>query len=116
MENEEKYEEMNEETVEEEKKGLKEKVKDFFGKPIVKKITTGVAVVGAALIGYAFGANSGSNGEGNGEEAPCLPDPASDNDGNTAGTTDYVDNTEDMTTDENDDGMSETNESEGSAE
>ena len=112
MENE-KKKEMNEETVEEEKKGLKEKVKDFFGKPIVKKITTGVAVVGAAVFGYVVGAACGSNGEGIGEEPGYLPDPGSDNNGNTADTTDYAD---DMTTDEDDDGMSEANQSEGSAE
>lgn len=71
---------IDEETVEKpaEKKGLK-KVTKFFQKPIVKKIVTGIAVAGAAIIGYAVGAVGGSNGEGSCEESGYLPEPDSGN-------------------------------------
>lgn len=59
------------------KKGL-QKVTEFFQKPIVKKITTGIAVVGAAIIGYALGTAGGSNNEGSCEESGYLPEPESD--------------------------------------
>lgn len=79
----------NVETIEEEivekpaeKKGLK-KVTEFFQKPIVKKIVTGIAVAGAAIIGYAVGAVGGSNGEGSCEESGYLPEPDSGNDNET---------------------------------
>lgn len=65
-----------------EKKGLK-KVTEFFQKPIVKKIVTGIAVAGAAIIGYAVGAVGGSNGEGPCEESGYLPEPDSGSDNET---------------------------------
>lgn len=65
-----------------EKKGLK-KVTEFFQKPIVKKIVTGIAVAGAAIIGYAVGAVGGSNGEGSCEESGYLPEPDSGSENET---------------------------------
>ena len=77
MENDKTVEFIEEENIEEKptgKKGLA-KVKDFFQKPIVKKITASIAVVGAAFIGYAVGAVAGSKDNGCCEDAGYLPEP-----------------------------------------
>lgn len=94
-------EDKNVETIEEEivekpaeKKGLK-KVTEFFQKPVVKKIVTGIAVAGAAIIGYAVGAVGGSNDKGSCEESSYLPEPDSGSDNETEigseDDTDYAD-------------------------
>lgn len=112
----EKKNEMNEETVEE-KKGLAkawEKTTGFFKKPIVKKITTGIAVGGAAVLGYIIGAACGSKDEGVCEDTGYLPDPGTGIDGNNG--TECTDNYENDTIETYEEEEDATNESEGSAE
>lgn len=96
MENDKTVEIIEEENIEEKpaKKGLA-KVKDFFQKPIVKKIVGGIAIAGATIIGYAVGAASGSKNDGSCEDAGYLPEPGCD--GNeteveSEDCTDYADN------------------------
>ena len=98
MENDKTVEIIEEENIEEkpaEKKGLA-KVKDFFQKPIVKKIVGGIAIAGATIIGYAVGAASASKNDGSCEDAGYLPEPGYD-DGNeteveSEDCADYADN------------------------
>ena len=82
MENDKTVEIIEEENIEEKpaKKGLV-KVKDFFQKPIVKKIVGGIAIAGATIIGYAVGAASASKNDGSCEDTGYLPEPGCD-DGN----------------------------------
>jgi hypothetical protein len=98
MEHDKNVEIIEEENIEEkpaEKKGLA-KVKEFFQKPIVKKIVGGIVIAGATIIGYTVGAVTGSKNDGSCEDAGYLPEPGCD-DGNetddeSEDCTDYADN------------------------